>query len=488
MKSLLFLFFFLNPTNLLADGLPFRLHLNSEPTSLDPNRQRNSSSGYLLGNLYRNIYKFDNGAGLQNELGDGCQRDNKGNLICKLKKNLRWSDGSPLTGADFLRTYAKMLNPKNSIPRADLLFSIKNARAIYLGTKSPDQLGVRIRNEYTIIFEFEKNDPQFEYSLSSFVLAPTKADLSAYSGPYSIKEWKKGQKLILEPNLSYPHGSKARPKVEFLFIEEDTIALQLYEKNELQFLRRLPTIFIPRYKGRPDFHSNPVIRFDYIGFGPRLANREDLRKALSYSLKYKELQKVFSSKGQPGCFGLPKDWFPSDPPCIKADMTKIPKLKEPFIFHFYFSALGGEDHKVATEWLQNQWAKNIGAKVLLEIKENKVFLQNLTEEPPELFRKGVSPDRPTCLSALETFESDSSENFIRLRSNNYDTLLRKMREASDQKEVRKLCLSGAEYLLKNHLIIPLGPIEFSLLAKPQFRGWKLNKLNELDLSNLTFNP
>lgn len=486
--KILLLLIFLTPTPLIASGLPFRLHLSSEPTSLDPNKQRNSSSGYLLGNLYRNIFKFDNEAGLQNELGEGCKRDKKGHLHCKIKKNLRWSDGSPLTASDFLRTYKKILDAKNAIPRADLLFSIKNAKDIYQGKKKPEELGVIIKNDTNLIFEFEKDDSEFEYNLASFVLAPTKGDLSAYSGPYALKEWKKGQKLILEPNPSYPTGNKSRPNVEFLFVEEDTVALQLYEKNELQFLRRLPTIFIPKYKNRQDYYSNPVIRLDYIGFGPKLKAREEIRKAFSYGLNYKELQKVFSSKGQPGCFGLPADWFPQQTPCITFDTSKIQKQNEGTTFHFYFSALGGEDHKIATEWMQNQWSKNTGLKVLLEVKENKVFLQELKEKPPDLFRKGVSPDRPTCLSALETFASEGSENFIGLKSKDYDTILKLLSQAKDKKQERKLCLLGAEYLLKNHLIIPLGAIEFSILAKPQYQGWKLNKINELDLSNLKFNP
>ncbi|WP_374021141.1 hypothetical protein [Bdellovibrio bacteriovorus] len=36
----------------------FRLHLATEPGGLDPNKQRTSSSSYVLGNLYRNIFFF----------------------------------------------------------------------------------------------------------------------------------------------------------------------------------------------------------------------------------------------------------------------------------------------------------------------------------------------------------------------------------------------------------------------------------------------
>ncbi|UOF02038.1 peptide ABC transporter substrate-binding protein [Bdellovibrio reynosensis] len=463
----------------------FRLHLANEPGGLDPNKQRTSSSSYLLTNLYRNIFSFDDSKGLTPDLGEGCKRDKKNaTLTCTLKKDLTWSDGSPITSADFLQTYKKILNPKTAAPRADLLFSIKNAEEVYAGKKPVDSLGVSAPDKTTLKFELSKVDPDFEHNLANYILAPTKEKLDAYTGPYKLKEWKRGQKIVLESNRTYKMGHPDRPLVEVLFIEEDTVALQLYEKNELQFLRRLPTLFIPSYKKRSDFYWVPVSRLDYIGFGPELANQEDVRKAFTYSLNYVELQKIFSSEGRPGCIGLPDSWFPEKAPCFDYDLKKVPKVKSDKTYNMMFSALGGEDHKRATEWLQNQWSKNAGLKTHLEVKENKVFLQILGQNPPALFRKGVAADRPTCLAALETFGPLSPENYLRIKSPEYDKLLANLGKAKTQAEQKNACLAGTEYLMKNHLMIPLGAIQFSILVKPEFTGWKLNQLNQLDLANL----
>lgn len=487
MKIILASLLFLSSGTFAAEKV-FRLHLANEPSGLDPNRQRTSSSSYILGNLYRNLFSYDDQKGLVPDLGSGCKRDKKQNLTCTLKKDLLWSDGSPLTSDDFLRTYKKILNPKTTAPRADLLFKIKNAEDIYAGKKSLETLGISAPDKLTLKFEFQTADPDFEYNLANFLLAPTKEDLSAYPGPYKMKEWKKGQKIILEPNSLYQGGHPSRPQVEFLFVEEDTVALQLYEKNELQFLRRLPTLFIPTYKTRPDFHWYPVIRLDYLGFGPELSAQEDIRKAFTYSLNYVELQKIFSSEGKPGCIGLPDSWFPEKAPCYDYDLKKVPQLKNTKTYTLMFSALGGEDHKRATEWLQNQWSKNAGLKTHLEVKENKVFLQILQQNPPALFRKGVSPDRPTCLAALETFSPNSPENYLRLKSPEYEKILSTLAQAKKTTEQKKWCLAGADYLMKNHLMIPLGAIHFSILVKPEFVGWKLNQMNQLDLSDLHPKP
>ncbi|MEK2688709.1 peptide ABC transporter substrate-binding protein [Bdellovibrio sp. GT3] len=465
----------------------FRLHLSGEPTQTDPNRQKTSASSYLLSNLFRNIYTYDNQKGLVPDLGK-CSREKSRALVCKLNKNLQWSDGSPLTSADFLRAYKKMLNPKVAAPRADLLFKIKNAEDIYKDLKEPDTLGVSTPDPLTIRFEFQGQAPDFEYNLASFLLAPTKEDLKVYSGPYKIKEWLQGQKIVLEPNFKYSGGHPQRPLVEFLFIEEDTVALQLYEKNQLHLLRRLPTLFIPKSKTRSDFHWIPVIRFDYLGFGPELRQNEDLRKALTYSLNYPELQKLFSAKGRPGCAGLPDSWFPEKAPCFDFDLKKVPKVKTSKTYTLLFSSLGGEDHKRATEWMQAQWLKNAGISLHLESKENKVFINQLHSAPPAVFRKGVSLDRPTCLAALETFGTQSSENYIQLKDPKYDQILTQLGNTEKIPEQKKLCLTGVKYLMDQHLIIPMGAFDFAMLIKPDFIGWKLNQMNQLDLSQLHPRP
>ncbi len=466
----------------------FRLHLSNEPSSLDPNKQKTSASSYLLGNLFRNLFTFDDKNGLVPDLGESCSRAKDKSLICKIKKDQQWSDGTAITAEDFIRTYKKILNSKTAAPRADLLFKIKNALDIYRGQKDANTLGVSALDSRTLKFEFSEADPDFEYNLTNFILAPTKEDLNVVSGPYKIKEWKKGQRLILEPNFKYKAGHPQRPQVEFLFIEEDTVALQLYEKNELQFLRRLPTLFIPKYKDRKDFNWIPVTRFDYIGFGPELADQEDIRKAFIYSLNYEELQKIFSSVGRPGCAGLPDSWFPSKAPCFDYDLKKVSAIKSSKTYTLMFSALGGEDHKRATEWMQDQWVKNAHLKTNLQVKENKVYLAELQNKTPALFRKGVAPDRPTCLAALETFAPLSAENYIRLNSPEYKKILDSLGKSSKQAEQKKLCLAGVEYLMNHHLLIPMGSIHFSILAKTEFSDWKLNQMNQLDLSQLHPGP
>ena len=73
-----------------------------------------------------------------------------------LRKEAAWSDGTPVTSADFLNTMVRSLDPKSGNGYANYLFPIKNAEAIYNGEADADSLGVETPDDDTLIFTLEK--------------------------------------------------------------------------------------------------------------------------------------------------------------------------------------------------------------------------------------------------------------------------------------------------------------------------------------------
>lgn len=479
----------------LAAAPLFRLHLPAEPTNLDPHRQKTASSSYLLQNLHHNLLIEREPEGLVPDLAEGCVRENKGRrLVCRLKKNLKWSDGKPLEAADFLRAYRRILDPKTMAYRPDPLLSVKNARAILAGKKPPESLGVAAPDSRTLKFELDAVDPNFEHALANPILAPFREDdkeptKMATTGPYKIAAWDAGKSLRLTKNPNYPGGREDRPDVEFRFIEDDSTALKLYEKNELDFLRRLPTAYIAKYESSSEYISLPLLRFDYIGFGPRLQNLPKLREALAESLDYDEFQKLLNARGRPGCPGVPDAWFSEGPPpCHTLDLKKarraMASVNEKLVLKYAFSSLGGEDHRRSAEWQQNQWKKNIGLDVRVEMMENKIFLAKMNEGPTDLFRKGIAADQPTCAAVLAPFTPHHPENFMHFDNAGFNALFEKVEHDPSDKVRSESCEKAIRLLVERHAIIPLGKMSFVLLAKPTFTGWRLNSLNQLDLSDL----
>ena len=96
----------------------------------------------------------------------------------------------------------------------------------------------------------------------------------------------------------------------------------------------------------------------------------------------------------------------------------------------------------------------------------------------------MSLDRPTCLAALENFESTHPENYIQFKSKKFDELLSQMRGEASEKTLKELCSKGLKMLIEPALLIPLGEMKFSILVSPKFKGWEINSLNQLFLTHL----
>ena len=390
-----------------TDGV-FRFHMAVEPQSLDPLRL-SSDSTYFFNNLMRGLYSYSNEEGLVKENADSCEFKTPLKLVCQLKRDAKWSDGSAITAGDYARAFKRLLQPQAKNTAVELLKNVKNAIAVHAGAMPSSALGISSQPSGALIIEFEKPDPDFLFKLTSSVLTPIKsedfpnregANKTVVNGPYRVEWWKPGRRVRLISNAFYKPGATTRPPVEILFVDDDDTAFNLYKKGELTFLRRLPTTNIPEFKGRPEFYQVPMSRFDYVGFGDFLKDQPELRAALSLSADFKELQKIYDALGIPGCPSLPSEWMEGTH-CVTFNLEAAKRHLEHVLpevrsrrLKLVFSKLGGDDIKKGAEWFQAQWKKNLGLTVDIEANEQGVYLERLRQAPPPIFRKGVGLERP----------------------------------------------------------------------------------------------
>jgi oligopeptide transport system substrate-binding protein len=467
----------------------FRLTLYSEPQSLKLQTQKNSNSLYLLNQLYRPLLRLE-GNSLVDELADRCLYQNNQKLLCKIKRNINFSDGTIITAKDIVDSFKTFIDPNSKTVRADLLFAVKNAEDIFLGKKPLSELGIKAESVDEIVFELNRPDSEFIYMLANPLLSIQKGDL--FTGPFMVKDWQKGKTITLKRNIYYWKKNLSPVEIEFRFVNEDSVALSLYEMGKLDMVRRISTLFIPKLKNRKDYFEIDQYRFDYLGFNPSL--NLQIRQALSQSIPYDQFQKLYYGKPRPGCPGIPTEsLIESD--CINTDIPKAQQIYKSMDpqnnqtkLKFVYSKLGGDNHYRTAEWLQWNWQKNLGVTVLVEGIENKLFLEQIKSKAPPIFRKGISPERPTCLAALEIFVEDHPENYLKIDTAEFRQWVKEMSEELDPVKKSGLCKKGINFLLSNYYLIPTGPIFFSMLINTKWSGWKLNQLNNLDLSEIKFTP
>lgn len=484
----------------------FRFNIGGEPHSLAPSQLTTTDASSLFSNLYRGLYWYSNEKGLQPEGAESCSwSKDELTLTCKLKKNSLWSDGKSIEAADYVRAWRELFDTAAKTAGSELLISLKNAREILKRQKHKQDLGVEAVDPQTLKISFAQKDPEFLFKLVLAPLAPIrnekfvsreKASELLTNGPYKISEWKIGTRVILTPNANFhPESAGQRPRVEILFIEEDLTALNLYESGEITLLRRVPPQYYSRFNKTKEFKEIPFLRFDYIGFGAKLQNKPHLRKALSLAADYKELQKIYQSPGLPGCPSLTDRMF-AKVPCVKFDLAEAKKEFElakktenvPDRLEFNYSKLSADLIQQGMEWYQAQWKKNLGIKVDLKAIERSILMHSLKTNAPDIFRKSLGVNRPTCLAAVEDFVSQGDENFTKVQDPEFDKIVADLSKAKSESAKKKLCSKAVERLMTESRIIPQGMFFNVFLARPSFSGWTVNELNQLDLTNLKAQP
>ena len=481
----------------------FRFSLLDEPHSLDPAEIHGSTPQYLFHQVYRGLFRYQRGVGLIPEGAESCRRRNlsgKKSMLCTLRKDFKYSDGSPVVAADYVRSFRRLVDPNVRSVRSEVLLPLKNAKKILTGKAKPESLGITAPTPHQLIFNFETDAPEFQHRLIMPTLAPLpdrpiKKDRGqfaemAYTGPYVISAWKKGHYVHLKPNPHYFRQSRTRPRVEIQFVQDDTTNLRLYDLGDLDFLLRLDPALIPILSKQPDFFFNPMARFDYMGFGPDLKPHPKLREALAYGLNYPELQKLYHALGTPGCPSLPPSYMKTVP-CYRFDLKRakralaeVPEDIRNKRWKLQYSLLGGDLTHRGMVWMQHQWRKHLGLQIDLEQIEQGMFLQSLKDHPAPIFRKGVTIDRPTCLAATEIFLDQQPENYLGYKDPEYMKAVRRLSEATAVAAKKTYCTQALKQLMDKHVMIPLGEIHFALRARKTFEGWTLNELNQLDLTDL----
>ena len=127
-----------------------------------------------------------------------------------IREDVKFSDGEPLTAADVAFTFDTALASANS--EADL--------SMLERVEAPD--------DKTVVFHLTKPYNAFLYTLAVFGIVPEHCyEAGAYgenpigSGRYLLKQWDRGQQVILEANPDYYGKAPNIKTIIILFMEED---------------------------------------------------------------------------------------------------------------------------------------------------------------------------------------------------------------------------------------------------------------------------
>jgi peptide/nickel transport system substrate-binding protein len=252
-----------------------------------------------------------------------------------LKDNIKWSNGDAITAADYAWTYKQVLNPDNKYPYlADLSEAVESVTAV-------DPKTVAVKYKKAEIYSISQAGLQplpskvWEGKPWSDLTANTNIDTpTVVSGPWKLKEWKKGQFVTFERNdASTIWPMPLLDTVTIQIVPQRAVQVQKLKAGELDLVE----ITAAEYEEAKKATNAQVIEYfshstswTYIGFNFRKAYLQDLalRQALAYATPQKDIvDKLNLGLGQPIFSTVPQSSVLFNPQTPKFEFS-VDKAKQ----------------------------------------------------------------------------------------------------------------------------------------------------------------
>lgn len=465
-------------------------------SGLIPNITSDSASHEVGSFIYNGLVKYDKDYKLIGDLTESWNISKDGLVITfHIRKGVKWHDGREFTAGDALFTYRTMIDPKTPTAYSEDFRQVKKAevldkytfRVSYREPFAPAlaSWGIWMLPEHLLKGQDLRQSPLNKNPIGT--------------GPYRFKEWKTGEKVVLEANPDYFEGRPYIDRVIYRIIpDQATIFLELKAKG-IDYAALTP-IQYTRQTDYPDFRRSfnkyryLANGYTYLGFNlldPRFKDKK-VRQAIAYAIDQKELiEGVRMGLGQEATGPYkPGTWYynpnvkryPYDPVKARAllaeagwrDTNKdgtLEKDGEPFKFTILTNQ-GNEDRKKTAEIIQRR-LREIGIVTDIRIIEWAAFINEFIKKrkfEAIILGWGLSPD-PDQYDIWHSSKTAPDElNHISYKNPEVDRLLDLGRHTFDQEKRKAYYFRLQEIMAEEQPIVFLFVPDALPVVASRFKG------------------
>lgn len=485
----------------------------AEPPTLDWNKAFDVTSSLVIKNIMKGLLEYNHSKKnleLQGALAQSWSSDKQHKTwIFKLRTNVKWNDGVPLTAQHFIDSWQRLLDPKSGASYAYFLFPIKNAKAYHQGKiKNFNQVGVQVSSSGELLINLEKGLSYFPYLFTHSSTFPIRKDIikkygSLWTEPnhivtlgaYNLFRWDHDKALILKKNNQFYGHPPFIEKVILYIISEESTALNLYLSGRLDVVTKVPSRQLKKLQQRKDYKQNQILSLYYYGFNIKKKSVQDviIRKAIAHSIDRKEILKVLNTHQQPlkswikkGLFAYnPNVGLDFNPQKAKALLKKegygvnkpLPKIK--------LSYNTNADHKIIAANVQAQLKKNINLEIELDNQEWKTYLQRLKTGTAEMFRLGWFADYPDPANFMNILTSTSENNYTQWKNKKFDELVKKAMLKPNNFKRKNLYDQAQKILLEQAVpVIPFFSYTNHLLVSKRLKNFPINMMGDVHFEKI----
>jgi oligopeptide transport system substrate-binding protein len=267
----------------------------AEPDSLDPAQAGSVMETNILGDLMVGLTTLDAGARAIPGMAERWETSGDGLTWTFHLRESRWSDKKPVTAENFVFAWRRLLAPKTAARGAQLLWVIKNARAITAGQKPPAALDVTAISPSVLKVVLEHPAPYLPELLAlpaALPLPPApsfKPGAYVSNGPYLLKAWQPNDHITLTKNPAFYDAATVKiDTVNYFPTVDSQAALRRLRADELDMQTPLPTTELSWLRANMPraLHIMPSLALAYLPMNVRDPALADIRVRRALTLVY----------------------------------------------------------------------------------------------------------------------------------------------------------------------------------------------------------
>lgn len=423
-----------------------------------------------------------------------------------LRKDAKWSDGTPVTAQDFVYSWQRLANPNTASPYASYLQygHIVNIDDIIAGKKPVTDLGVKALDDHTFEVTLSEPVPYFYKLLVHSSVSPVpRAAVEKFgekwtqpanivtNGAYKLKDWVVNERIVLERNTNYWDNAKTViNQVTYLPISSEVTDVNRYRSGEIDMTyNNMPIELFQKLKKEipNEVHVDPYLCTYYYEINNQKAPFNDVRvrTALKLALDRDIIVNKVKNQGDLPAYSftppytdgaklVEPEWFKWSQEKRNEEAKKLLAeagytAEKPLTFDLLYNT--SDQHKKLAIAAASIWKKNLGANVKLENQEWKTFLDTRHQGNYDVSRAGWCADYNEPTSFLNMVLSDSSNNTVHYKSPAFDKLIADTLKVTDEAQRSELYSKAEQQLDKDSAIVPVYYYVNARLVKPWVGGY-----------------
>jgi peptide/nickel transport system substrate-binding protein/oligopeptide transport system substrate-binding protein len=475
---------------------------------LDPARPADYQTNIPLGLIFSGLVQLDRNLEVQGAAAESWTVSDDGTVFTfTLRENLRFGDGTPATAEAVVHSLNRTVSPATGRPfAAEFLKGIVGVEAVASGERDSLE-GVRAVDARTVEIRLQSPQAYFLSQLTyalAYIVPPGQIEAAGEdwrgkafgTGPFRVREYAAGQRLVLEPNPFYWGGPPGVETVEFRFYADVGQAVDAYLAGEVDVMGTLqagvPAERLAEVRDQPGLQtiSAPAVRF--VGFNNSRPPFDNVfvRQAFARAVDKRALaEEVLADSVNaasrilppdlPGA-DLPLDQMAYDPEGARASLGQAGYLSGSELPPVSLTYPEGQGLEGVAETLQANWRDTLGVNVALEpipLTDFNPRLDAMTKDPltgMDMYLSIWGMDYPDPQNFLSLqLHSGSPYNNGHWENPDFDRLTEEADRLSDPRRLQErlgLYNQAEEIAVQQVGWLPLFYPQATVLIRPNVRG------------------